>query len=474
MALTLFNSFAKSFLCLTEGEKMSEKSNTPQSISISSTNQLVNQRLKDENGGNLSMFSSYPMKLDSSTSKNTVLTKNVIGVIEEHPNDLKSIAVNDSSKSDNPINAPCKERNTKEEPTQKSLDDKIFIRNALKDRENLLFETMEDDKIDEVIFAFEMFEFKKGDIICTEGEPGDFFYLIKEGYVSISFSEKEMIEQLGPLSSTRSSDKIIVNHRQSFISPVMNIDGVSSQLKDESFTRKKSMFSGNITASSSIVPEDGGLLHNIGPGCTFGEIALLYNCNRSATCVSVSHVVKVWRIDKERFRIIVSGTLHGLNESKRKETVRILRKVDILKGLDDDLLLQLYECMTYASFRKGEKIINKGDIGKLFYLIQKGKVKVKNIGLGDVTFSDNLLGEGQWFGESALLSESVRAADVIAESEIVETLVLTSNVCLRHLGQLQTLMDKTKWERTVVSNYTLLLFCTMTLMCAFYCKLFLI
>ena len=66
-------------------------------------------------------------------------------------------------------------------------------------------------------------------------------------------------------------------------------------------------------------------------------------------------------------------------------------------------------------YSKGEKIIEKGTRGDRFYIIFSGNVSVES---GDLE-EKKIYGYSEYFGEVALVTEQPRAADVIAETDII-------------------------------------------------------
>ena len=66
------------------------------------------------------------------------------------------------------------------------------------------------------------------------------------------------------------------------------------------------------------------------------------------------------------------------------------------------------------SFKAGEVIFKEGDRGEEFFVIRSGKVGVR---LGNRTLEE--LGEGEIFGEMALIDAGPRSATVIAETDVV-------------------------------------------------------
>ncbi len=71
-------------------------------------------------------------------------------------------------------------------------------------------------------------------------------------------------------------------------------------------------------------------------------------------------------------------------------------------------------------FSKGTVLFREGDLGKDMFIIQKGKVSVrKRVGTGEKVLAE--LGDGEFFGEMALLMGMDRSAtvEVIEDSKVL-------------------------------------------------------
>ncbi len=68
--------------------------------------------------------------------------------------------------------------------------------------------------------------------------------------------------------------------------------------------------------------------------------------------------------------------------------------------------------------------MRQGASGDTFYIISEGKVRVTQKGENGKEEQIPTLGNGDYFGEQALLKTDVRTANVIAESDNVECLSL--------------------------------------------------
>ncbi|XP_073690757.1 cGMP-dependent protein kinase 2 [Garra rufa] len=147
------------------------------------------------------------------------------------------------------------------------------------------------------------------------------------------------------------------------------------------------------------VIQTGKLLGQMRPGTAFGELAILYNCKRTATvkAVTQSHI---WALDRQTFQTIMMRS----TQARHEEYFSFLRSVSLLKDLPEEKLAKIIDCLEIEYFDKGEYIIREGEEGNTFFIIAKGEVLVTQTTEG---FSDpqeiKTLGVGDYFGEKALI-----------------------------------------------------------------------
>ena len=153
---------------------------------------------------------------------------------------------------------------------------------------------------------------------------------------------------------------------------------------------------------------DGVDVGKAGKGSSFGELALLYTCPRAATVVA-SKPTRVFRVDQATFQFI----LQNQTAESEKEKVELLKGVNFLEKLHVADLKTLSNVMTPRIFSEGDCLVKKGDPGDAFYVIQEGKLLVKDISVGNTTYQDLELGPGDHFGERALVTLEPRAANVV-------------------------------------------------------------
>jgi cAMP-dependent protein kinase regulator len=152
-----------------------------------------------------------------------------------------------------------------------------------------------------------------------------------------------------------------------------------------------------------------------GTGAGFGELALLYDGPRAATCKASSSTAVLWKVDQETFRYLLATQAKG----QAQDAKNILAKIPLLKNLDRQTQTKFVDCLTTVKYTQGERIVNKGDVGDIFYIVNEGQVKVHDIGMGDSKFVDQIYKQGDWFGERALITGEPRAANCTAVTDVV-------------------------------------------------------
>jgi len=171
-------------------------------------------------------------------------------------------------------------------------------------------------------------------------------------------------------------------------------------------------------------------------GESFGELALLYDAPRAATCIA-AEATTLWKVDQNTFRVLLAR-----QQLSREETiVTWLKKVPLFgHALTDAQLRKFCETLTPVKFSAGERIVNKGDSGDIFYIISEGKVKVHDIGIGDSQGVIQTYSQGDYFGERALITGEPRAANVTAITDVM-TEATDRATFERCFGPFQSLMD---------------------------------
>ncbi|CAH6882835.1 Prkg2 [Phodopus roborovskii] len=177
------------------------------------------------------------------------------------------------------------------------------------------------------------------------------------------------------------------------------------------------------------------LLSPIPMWTTFGELAILYNCTRTASVKAITNV-KTWALDREVFQNIMRRTAQARDEQYRN----FLRSVSLLKNLPEDKLTKIIDCLEVEYYDKGDYIIREGEEGSTFFILAKGKVKVTQSTEGhEQPQLIKTLQKGEYFGEKALISDDVRSANIIAEENDVACLVIDRETFNQTVGTFEEL-----------------------------------
>lgn len=215
-------------------------------------------------------------------------------------------------------------------------------------RRNLLFATLSEDAIDYLCSRLHVERYKPGQVIIRQGDGGDKFYIIANGSIEVS---------------------------------VRNAEGVSQ------------------------------IVNRLGRGDYFGEVALLEDKPRNATCRAVipTEVLSLSRGDFDQLVKVCFELGQKLEGSISR--ANLLRHIPLFAGIDDQNLQLITSQISEGSFEAGEIVFRQGEAGEVFYVIEDGWVQV-SVDQAGVQYVVAELGPGEYFGEMALLTKSPRNATV--------------------------------------------------------------
>ena len=96
---------------------------------------------------------------------------------------------------------------------------------------------------------------------------------------------------------------------------------------------------------------------------------------------------------------------------------QFLQQVEAFNSLGAESAKELAQHMETREYRRGDYIIRRGDPGDAMFIITNGRVRVPLLDESGKQVMIAELGEGQCFGEMALLTGEPRTADVVAGSK---------------------------------------------------------
>ncbi|KAK6332615.1 hypothetical protein TWF730_004275 [Orbilia blumenaviensis] len=239
--------------------------------------------------------------------------------------------------------------------TQKTAEQIGRLNAAIAD--NLLFRNLDEDQTKQVLGALTEKTIRHKDTrVITQGDVGDFFYVVEKGIFDV------------------------------YVNPA-----------------------GQMTTG----PEGlGRKVTSIGAGGSFGELALMYNAPRAATVMSTSPDSILWSLDRVTFRkILMENTF-----KKRRMYEAFLETVPLLSGLMSYERSKIADALETRSYPADAVIIQEGDPGDNFYIIETGHAEVKKRSEGPRVLKTYT--KGDYFGELALLNDAPRAASVVAKDKV--------------------------------------------------------
>ena len=167
-----------------------------------------------------------------------------------------------------------------------------------------------------------------------------------------------------------------------------------------------------------------------------------------------STIMKADRLHAEHLeyeRQLQSSTVKKMEKQRRRTQNRVkarallrqsevLHRVEIFRDLDQAMIQNLIDKMSYESLKVGTKLVKEGDVANELFVIMRGKCGVYHEGLRIHTLS-----KFDIFGESALIIQDAgeedednntarRNATVIAESDPTQVLKLSRKSFLSLLG----------------------------------------
>jgi CRP-like cAMP-binding protein len=142
-------------------------------------------------------------------------------------------------------------------------------------------------------------------------------------------------------------------------------------------------------------------------------------------------------------------------KSSAVSLTRTLRSVEVLKSLSVGQLQRLQDLLSEVTYKQEEYIISQGDSSENLYIIAEGRVRITRKEKPSDAEAKLVmeLGQGQYFGERALLTSEPRAANVIASGDRpVKLLFISKDAFEEVLGPLQEIIDQDRQYREELAH----------------------
>src|SRR6266403_1290260 len=239
--------------------------------------------------------------------------------------------------------------------------------------------------------------FRKGEVICREGEFGSTAFYILEGKAKVSIST--------PIAhvKTEGGAQGLFKRLTSTLAPR------ESDKRDEEAPDR------TIPIDASVDLSYENPVAELGPGDLFGEMTCMNFYPRSATVRAETEVVAYEMLRNVLDIMLKNKTFRGqLDQTYRRRALENhLRGVPTFADLSPDFIEHLKESVELQRFAPGQMIARQGDAADCFYLVRIGFVKIsENYPGGELVLA--YLSRGDYFGEIGLLGGGARTATCTA------------------------------------------------------------
>jgi len=270
--------------------------------------------------------------------------------------------------------------------------------------------------------------FKKGEVICRQGEHGRTAFFVKSGKVAVYLAvapdaaahkarqTKGVFERLGLFKSGKNWSHPSATPLRDFIPIDAPID----------LDRQKP-------------------IATLGQGAIFGEASCINHQRRSATVCAVDEDTVVIEMTRNFLDVLAR------NRDFRTELERIYRKrgvhshlrsSELFKEVDDAFLKTLAERSTLVRFRPGEVICRQDEPADAFFVIRIGHVKVEIAHADGTSTILSYLSQSHSFGEIGLLIEPFKRSTTCTALDDVEMIKISKDDFDAVMGQYPGLREQ--------------------------------
>lgn len=162
-------------------------------------------------------------------------------------------------------------------------------------------------------------------------------------------------------------------------------------------------------------------------GDFFGEYAFMSRAPHSDEAIAETDcsLLMIDRVTFDEWVEKYPGIQSTIEDFYRQRVLaRVLAITPVFEGVPTDARLALADHFKLRTFEQGGVVIREGEAGDTFYLIRSGSVDLSTSGMGKDGDQVVLgkMGEGEFFGEVALLTDKPRTATVVAreKAELME------------------------------------------------------
>lgn len=323
-----------------------------------------------------------------------------------------------------------------------------------------IFSILTEDQLEALLSALTTQKFGPGVKIVNDGDPGDLFYLIKEGTVSVVKGGEELRkmgkgdyfgEQALLYDQNRTATIVTITavtclaigrdalnqalgtfFQQIIYKNSLKIafekDSQISKLTPEQIDKLASNMQVLALADQEVIAKAGiktcqDLFVVVkGSVCSANQVFKLFDCvnsenfvKKSEKCFAADIIADVPSdiaiISLEEFEKTIGGEFSLI--SANNEIFSTLKQIPILSNMSVEDLSKIMQVMKIKNFAENETIVQENDPGDSFFIIRTGEVDV--IRNGVVVRN---MAKFDYFGERSLLFNNLRSATVISRTNV--------------------------------------------------------
>jgi len=182
-------------------------------------------------------------------------------------------------------------------------------------------------------------------------------------------------------------------------------------------------------------------------GSSFGELALLYQAPRAATCVAKT-MCGLFRLDQETFK----RTMAQQVRESQADVLGILKSVEYFADLGDKALTQIASSLRVINYKSGDLMVSRAeDTPRRFYILKSGSAVIQGINIGGSFYNQITVAQNEYFGEMAMLMDQWVCEFIVAKGDVV-ALVLDREQFMQIVGdEFGTIVKKVLDKKALVS-----------------------
>lgn len=334
-------------------------------------------------------------------------------------------------------------------------ENKVFIESVS------VFAILKPVQIEALVGSLTTFNYAPGQVVVKEGDIGDLLFIVKDGVVSCTRKNVEIKkfvkgeyfgEQALIYNSPRTATCVAVTHVTCLCIDRENLNtALGSQLQaiiyknSQSITIEKSEILSKLSQvqaenllnsmeikkcqAGDIIISNGTVKDSLIVMILKGKAIANSQAYEKFSCIGAENIIEdnddikydcdyiaegetdVAIITKKDFEKCIGGKYQIVTDNN--EAFRVLKHVQLLRGLSNDKLNSLLSVLKVEKYSDGDVIVEQNSEGDAFYIVKSGKVEV-SIDLHVV----RTITKHDYFGERSVIFHQKRTATVTARGKV--------------------------------------------------------